>query len=535
VPAVVIASPAGTTGAATEAAAGTVLDLVRSWLADERLEDARLVLRTEGAVAVADAERQDLAGAAVWGLIRSAQAERPGAFTLVDTDGRPESVRALVPAVAAGEPQLAIRAGQIWTPVLRRPSATAAPEPRVAPFDEHSHVLITGGLGTLGRLVARHLVDRYGVRRLLLTGRRGTETPGAEEFVADLARADARVTVAACDVGDRAALAAVLAAVPEDRPLTGVVHAAGTLDDTVVEGLTSQRLARVLRPKAEAAVHLHELTRHLDLSAFVMFSSLAGVLGSAGQANYAAANAVLDALARQRHAEGRSAQSLAWGLWADESAMSASLGEADLRRLARSGIGALSAEEGLALFDAAVTTGLPVLAAARLALGEADPDAVAAPLRALLPATHPGPAHRPAPAAGLRNLLAQAPRHEHRHLLLEAVRTEVAAVLGHATPERVTADREFQDMGFDSLTAVELRHRLSSVAGVKLPPTLIFDHPTPAAVADRLRTDLAAGPDAGATHDTPGADAGDRKGGESPLDTMTTEDLVRLALGGGES
>ncbi|GAA2425590.1 type I polyketide synthase [Streptomyces macrosporus] len=535
VPAVVVASQVGTPGAATEAAAGAALDLVRSWLADARFEDARLVLPTEGAVAVTDAERQDLAGAAVWGLVRCAQAERPGTFTLVDTDGRPESVRALAPALASDEPQLAIRVGRMWTPVLRQPSAATAPDPRGVPFDEHSHVLITGGLGTLGRLVARHLVERYGVRRLLLTGRRGRDTPGAEEFVAGLARADVDVTVAACDVGDRAALAAVLAAVPEDRPLTGVVHAAGTLDDTVVEGLTPQRLARVLRPKAEAAVHLDELTRHLDLSAFVLFSSLAGLLGSAGQANYAAANAVLDALARRRHAEGRPALSVAWGLWADESAMSASLGETDLRRLARSGIGALSAEEGLALFDAAVTTGPPVLAAARLALGEADPDAVPVPLRALLPAAHRGPAHRPAPAAHLRNLLARAPRHEHRHLLLEAVRSQVAAVLGHATPERVTADREFQDMGFDSLTAVELRNRLGSVAGVKLPPTLIFDHPTPAAVADRLSADLAAGPDAGDTHDTPDADADDRTAGESPLDTMTTEDLVRLALGGGES
>ncbi|MFJ8504883.1 SDR family NAD(P)-dependent oxidoreductase [Streptomyces avermitilis] len=537
VPTVVIASPAPAPGAATETAPGAVLDLVQSWLADDRFEDARLVLPTEGAVAITDAERQDLAGAAVWGLVRCAQAERPGAFTLVDTDGRPESVRALVPVLASGEPQLAIRAGRMWTPELRRPFGAAAPEPRGVPFDEHSHVLITGGLGTLGRLVARHLVDRYGVRRLLLTGRRGMETPGAEEFVAGLVRADVEVTVAACDVGDRAALAAVLAAVPEDRPLTGVVHAAGTLDDAVVERLTPKRLARVLRPKAEAAVHLDELTRHLDLSAFVLFSSLAGVLGSAGQANYAAANAVLDALARRRHADGRPALSVAWGLWADESAMSASLGEADLRRLARSGHGALSAEEGLALFDTAVASGLPVLAAARLALGEADPDAVAAPLRALLPAAHRGPAHRQAPAADLRNLLARAPRHERRHLLLEAVRAQVAAVLGHATPERVTADRQFQDLGFDSLTAVELRNRLSSLAGVKLPLTLIFDHPTPAAVADRLSTDLVSGPDARDPHGTPDAAAADddRTGGESPLDTMTTDDLVRLALGGSES
>ncbi|WP_189944330.1 type I polyketide synthase, partial [Streptomyces aurantiogriseus] len=516
----------GSLGPAVHAALG----LVQRWLSDDRLESARLALLTEGAVAVAAQERPEPAGAAVWGLVRAAQAERPGRLTLVDGDGRPESVRALVPALASGEPRLALRAGRTLMPVLR-PHGSAAVTAE-APFGEHSHVLITGGLGTLGRLVARHLVVRHGVRDLLLTGRRGMGTPGAEEYVADLTAAGARVTVAACDTGDRAALAAVLAAVPADRPLTGVVHAAGVTDDGLVESLTPERIDGVLRPKADGARYLHELTRDAGLTAFVLFSSLAGVLGSAGQAGYAAANSALDALAEARRAEGRPAVSVAWGLWADESALSAGLGEADLRRLARSGIGALTAEEGLDLFDAAVAVGRPVLAAARLDLAAVDPDTVPAPLRALLPARRTAPAGA-APVADLRARLARTPRHEHRHVLLEAVRSEVASVLGHAGPDRVTTDRQFQDLGFDSLTALELRNRLIAVAGVKLPPTLIFDHPTPAALADRLRADLApdAGPDG--TPDARGAD--DEADGASALDEMTTDDLVRLALGDSES
>ncbi|MFI0204028.1 type I polyketide synthase, partial [Streptomyces sp. NPDC016734] len=531
-----------------------VLELAQRWLADERFADSRLAVLTEGAVAAADTERPDPALAAVWGLIRSAQSEQPGRFTLVDTDGRPESVRALAPALASADPQLAVRAGRASAPALRghRPAtggagdAASAAADRVA-FGADSHVLLTGGLGTLGRLLARHLVKQHGVRKLLLTGRRGAATPGAREFTAELASLGAEVTVAACDTGDRAALAALLAAVPADRPLTAVVHAAGVTDDSVLAGLTAQRMAGVLRPKADAALHLHELTRDLDLTAFVLFSSLAGTLGSAGQGNYAAANAFLDALAQRRRGEGLPALSLAWGLWAQESALTGDLGAADLNRLARSGIGALSAEEGLDLFDAAVASGAAVLTAAHLDLRTVDPDAVAVVLRGLAPARRREDAAPKAAntAAALRDRLARAPRREHHHLLLETVRAEVAAVLGHSGRGRVPADRRFQDLGFDSLTAVELRNRLTAATGVKLPPTLVFDHPTPGALADRLRAALA--PDLPAqdtpgeaadrtdrtdrTDGTDGADGTDLPDGGSALDTMSADDLVRLALG----
>ncbi|MFJ2595113.1 type I polyketide synthase, partial [Streptomyces erythrochromogenes] len=520
-----------------------VLELAQAWPADERFADSRLAVLTRGAVAVADTEHPDPALAAVWGLVRSAQSEQPGRFALVDTDGRPESVRALPQALASAQPQLALRAGRASVPALRghRPAGPAGVAQ--AAFGADSHVLVTGGLGTLGRLLARHLVKQHGVGRLLLTGRRGPATPGAEEFTAELASLGAEVTVAACDTGDRAALAALLAAVPVDRPLTAVVHAAGVTDDAVLAGLTPERMEGVLRPKADAALHLHELTRDLDmdLSAFVLFSSLAGTLGSAGQGNYAAANAFLDALAHRRRAEGLPAVSLAWGLWAQESTLTGNLGAADLKRLARSGIGALSADDGLALFDAAVASGAPVLTAAHLDLRAADPDAVAFLLRGLVPARRAEGAARAvarSTAADLHERLARAPRREHHHVLLEAVRTEVAAVLGRSDGDRVPADRRFQDLGFDSLTAVELRNRLTAATGVKLPPTLVFDHPTPGALADRLRAALVPEVPAQATPEEaadatgrPDGASGDRSGGESALDSMSADDLVRLALG----
>jgi acyl carrier protein len=488
----------------------------------------------------------------VWGLVRAAQVEHPGRFTLIDTDGSPESARGLVPAAASDEPQVAIRTGRCLVPRL------GAHQPRptgTAPFDEHSRVLITGGLGTLGRLVARHLVSRYGVRQLVLTGRRGLRTPGAAEFIADLEATGVQVTVAACDAANRTALAAVLDGL--DQPPNAVVHLAGVLDDTVIEGLTPKRLDAVLRPKADAAVHLHELTRHLDLSAFVLFSSLAGVLGSAGQGNYAAANAFLDALAQQRRAEGLPAVSLAWGLWADESenrteaapasvvGLGSQLGTTHLRHLSRSGVATLPVDDGLALFDTAVADAAPVLVPARFDLSGLDAESAPPILRALVPAVAARRAASAQPAedpATLRSRLAAAPRQEQRHIVLEAVRAEVAAVLGHAAQERVTATSRFEDMGFDSLTALELRNRLSSVTGVQLPPTLVFDHPSPGALADRLIADLLIGhdePDSpqenGAASDTdrPDGDRGAGGPGDDALDTMTADELVRLALGAG--
>ncbi|AQA22905.1 KR domain protein [Rhodococcus sp. MTM3W5.2] len=228
-------------------------------------------------------------------------------------------------------------------------------------------VLITGGTGGLGSLVARHLVGVHGVGSLVLTSRQGIAAAGAAELVAELTGLGARVRVVACDVSDRAALAELLTTVPVEYPLTGVVHAAGVLDDGVIASLTPDRVDTVLAPKADAAWHLHELTRHLDLTMFVLFSSAAGVIGSAGQGNYAAANTFLDGLAQHRRAHGLPATSIAWGLWAMNTAMTSSLRESDTVRISRGFLG-MSDEQGLAFFDAALAQNLATVMAARLDL-----------------------------------------------------------------------------------------------------------------------------------------------------------------------
>ncbi|WP_338399812.1 type I polyketide synthase [Streptomyces caatingaensis] len=365
-----------------------------------------------------------------------------------------------------------------------------------APLDPEGTVLVTGATGTLGALVARHLVTEHGVRHLLLTSRRGAEAPGAAELRAELEALGAEVTLAACDAADREALAALLAAVPDGHPLTGVFHVAGVLDDGVVASLTPERVDTVLRPKADAAWNLHELTRHLDLSAFVLFSSAAGTFGNPGQANYAAANSFLDALARHRHALGLPATSLAWGLWADASGMTGALDTTDLQRMARSGAAALTADEGLALLDTALGHPEPLhvpmhLDPAALA-ADAGTDGVPALLRGLVrtPARRTAEAATAAPGASLQQRLAALPAAERDAVLLDAVRTHVAAVLGHADADTMDADKSFKELGFDSLTAVELRNRLGTATGLRLPATLVFDYPTPAALAEHLRTGL---------------------------------------------
>ncbi|MGC2374123.1 MAG: type I polyketide synthase, partial [Solirubrobacteraceae bacterium] len=326
-----------------------VLGLLQEWLSDERLADTRLVAVTRGAIATRTGEDvTDLSAAPLWGLVRSAQSENPGRLVLLDIDGADASRAALAGAVELDESQLALRDGEVLAARLQarltEPIAAAdAPAWR-------GTVLITGGTGALGSLVARHLVAEHGVRDLLLTGRRGRDAEGAALLEHELGELGARVTIASCDVSDRDRLRELLATLPEDRPLGGVVHAAGVLDDGVVDSLTPAHVDRVLAPKLDGAWHLHELTEQMDISMFVLFSSAAGTFGNAGQANYAAANVFLDALAAHRRAHDLPSISLAWGLWEQIG------GDADgaLReRLARSGFAMLSSVEGLELFDAA--------------------------------------------------------------------------------------------------------------------------------------------------------------------------------------
>jgi polyketide synthase 12 len=353
-----------------------------------------------------------------------------------------------------------------------------------APPDPGGTVLITGGTGGLGALFARHLAGRHGAKRLLLASRGGPAAEGVGRLVADLGALGAEVEVAACDVSDREQLAGLLESV--GGPLTAVVHAAGVLDDGVVESLTPGQLAGVMRPKVDAALHLHELTAGMELSAFVLFSSVAALIGSPGQANYAAANAALDALAARRRAEGLPASSLAWGLWAGVTGMAGELGEADLARLERTGVSALSAELGLELFDQSLGSDAALLVPVRL-----DPAALRARARAgMLPALLRGLVRAPARHGGSGGSLAQrlagVAEADRARVVLELVQAQVASVLGHASAAAVDPDRAFKELGFDSLGAVELRNRLAQVTGVRLPATLVFDHPTPAAIARHL-------------------------------------------------
>ncbi|MFF9077614.1 SDR family NAD(P)-dependent oxidoreductase [Streptomyces sp. NPDC014872] len=504
---------------------GATLDTLRDWLADERFTGRRLAVLLRG---------DHLAHAPLFGLVRAAAAENPGRFLLVGIHGGDEAhgtddihgtdeahgtegaasgvalTTALAAALASDEPEIAVRDGEVRVPRLARAKPGVPPA-----WDPDGTVLVTGGTGGLGALIARHLVTEHGVRRLLLAGRRGADAPGATALRDELAALGAEAVLARCDVADRDALAALLGR----HPVRAVVHAAGVVDNGVLTGLDAGRVERVLRPKVDAAWHLHELTADLDLSAFVLLSSTAGLLVGGGQANYAAANTFLDGLAAHRRALGLPAVSLAYGLWAPGDGtndgtsggtagstgrgMSAGIDAADLERLRRLGLPPLTTAQGLRAFDAGPGGEDAVVVPVRLdaAAVRARPDGVPALLRGLV---RPKPGRRSAPATDeatpaaaktdWRERLAGLPDAERDRALVELVRTHVAAVLGHPSPEAVDPGRAFQEMGFDSLAAVELRNLLSRATGLTLPATLVFDQPSPRTLAAHLKTELVPGP-----------------------------------------
>ncbi|WP_370444731.1 SDR family NAD(P)-dependent oxidoreductase [Amycolatopsis sp. CA-128772] len=465
--AVVGVDTSGDPVAATHRATALVLDQLQYFLA---ADDVQVVFRTGGGPAAA----------AVQGLVRAAQSENPGRFVLVDGD----AADAADAAVASGEPQISVRDGVPHRARLVRAPAVPQPEPGFG--DPDGTVLVTGGTGGLGRLLARHLVTHHGVRHLLLTGRRGLGAAGAADLVTELKGLGADVRVAACDTADREDVADLLSTVPEGHPLTAVVHAAGVLDDGVVGSLTPARLKKVLRPKVDGAWHLHELTRGLDLAAFVLYSSASGLLGGVGQGNYAAANSFLDALAARRRAEGLPAVSLAWGPWAQEDGMAGALADVDAQRLAKSGMRRFTPEEGLALFDTAVASPAAVVVPVGLDPAVLRGHIVPPVLGDLVPKTR-----RTAriDADGVRSFVPRlgelAPDARDRELL-GLVRELAASVLGHGSPAAIDPDTGFTEIGFDSLTVVELRNRLGYATGLTLPATVLFDHPNPRALSTHL-------------------------------------------------
>ncbi|QKW11258.1 type I polyketide synthase [Streptomyces sp. NA04227] len=362
-----------------------------------------------------------------------------------------------------------------------------------APLDPEGTVLITGGTGGLGALFAQHLAGQHGAKHLVLVSRRGPAADGVSELVAELGELGADARAVACDVADRDQLAKLCASL--ERPLTAVIHAAGVLDDGLVDSMTPEQVERVMRPKLDAALHLDELTTDMDLSAFVLFSSVAALIGSPGQANYAAANAGLDALAARRRADGLPATSLVWGLWAEERSMAGTLDEGSVARWARMGIEPLSNELGLRLFDVArlMDTAAPV--PVRLNSGALQDQSRSGALPQLLRALVREPSRRGAASTGgsLTEQLAAMAEGDRAQAVRELVQTHVAAVLGHTSTASIDLDNTFKEVGLDSLAAVELRNRLTKATGLRLPTTLVFDHPTPGAVAELLH-DKAAGP-----------------------------------------
>ncbi|MGW1507250.1 SDR family NAD(P)-dependent oxidoreductase [Streptomyces mirabilis] len=351
-----------------------------------------------------------------------------------------------------------------------------------APLDPDGTVLITGGTGVLGGLVARHLVAEHGARRLLLASRSGPAAEGVTELAEELRALGAEVSVETCDVTDRESLAELIGSA---HRLTGVVHAAGALSDGVLEALTREDLDTVLRTKARSAWYLHELTEDRDLSLFVLFSSAAGVLGNAGQGGYAAANAYLDGLAEHRHGLGLPATSIAWGLWEQVSEMTGHLSGTDRERLARMGLDAITDEQGLALFDAALGMHRPMAMAVPVDVERLRQSGL--PVPDVLSALDPGtPARRRAVAAAVATRaarLVELPELQRRKELLLLVQESAALVLGHSEATAVAEDSAFKELGFDSLTAVELRNRLGNATELRLPPTVVFDHPTPVELA----------------------------------------------------
>nr|WP_227025387.1 type I polyketide synthase [Streptomyces tsukubensis] len=459
---------------------------------------------TRYAVSFGDDPEINAPGATVWGLVRSAQSEYPGRVVLVDIDGDEASWAALPDVVLSGESQVAVRHGLAHiprlTPTTPQPDDTPAPTPDWT----NGTILITGATGALGTLITQHLVHTHGARHLHLISR-NKPTPQLQNLHNQLTQHGAHITHTPCDLTDPQQLTQTLNTIPHQHPLTTVIHCAGTTNDATLTNQTPHHLTHTFTPKATAAWHLHHHTQQHNPH-FILFSSAAATLGSPGQANYAAANAYLDALAHHRHTHNQPTTSLAWGLWNVQDGMAGALSEADLLRMARTGITPIDHVDGLALFDAAVASGSPHLVPlqvnrAALRRRASDPERVPSVLHQLMGSR---PVSRLSPyangsttghaanggASTLADALRELPAAQAQERLTQLVRDQAAAILGHESGDSIVMERPFTDLGFDSLMAVEFRGALGSATGLRLPATVVFDHPTPAALLGYLQAEL---------------------------------------------
>lgn len=477
-----------------------VMQQLQNWIADPLFADSGLTIVTQGTVATStDEEILRPYQAPIWGLVRSAQSEHPQRkIRLLDMDDEPASFSAWLSALTGDFPQLALRTGRFHHPIL----SSYTPPADSRHFFDHGTVLLTGGTGALGTCIARHLVTQHRCKSLLLLSRQGERAPGAVALRQELQQSGAQVTIVACDVADKVSLSQALAQVPLDYPLTSVIHLAGVIQDSSFELMTRQDLAAALRSKLDSAVYLDELTQSHTLSSFILFSSLSGLLGTSGQANYAAANTFLDALAQRRRVNGQPATSLAWGPW-DEGGMAGQLNGLDLSRIQKMGLSLLTQQQGLALFDSAlhchqacvvpmnldhsISARHPLLKPLfssqkkeneRIAREHQDNDELQGTT-----------ANKP---CAIRNTLAGLNETNRYQKILSWVTDEVASVLELATEDAPLPGRPLQELGLDSLMAVEIKNRLSKGSGLKLPVTLLFDHPTCQLLAAKLSAEIPA-------------------------------------------
>ena len=414
----------------------------------------------------------------------------------------------------------------------------AGPSPQ--PFDPEKTTLITGGLSGLGALFARHLAQAHGARHLLLVSRSGERAEGAKELKDELEGLGAAVTIAACDVSERGQLGDLFAAIPDDHPLGAIFHSAGALENALVADLDLDRVDRVLAAKADAAWHLHELSAELELSHFVLFSSAAGLLGGPGQGNYAAANSFLDALAEQRQAKGLAATSLAWGAWLQETNLTKDMDEAQVERILRQarailGFAPLPVERGLQLFEAAVSLATPVLAPVRFDRAALRSQAKQGTLPAALRGLVRGGAASRRQKGWLLTRLASAAEADRGALLGDAVRSQVATALGHASAEGLAPESTFPELGFDSLASLEMRDWVNVATGLQLPASVLFDYPTIESLVRYLEQQLGDAVAAAAVASGP-VELGLGSGAKGPAEVVSIRSLYEraVALGRGD-